>query len=133
VTDEEIDALSAGLELDIAVERSVMPGNVNLDQLDQTLLFIARDLIAHYSTDMQAAWQVILMIRGWSSFRRQQFLQELLKEVSKGAGFLVLQDELLWNMRPEHVCRAALKAVRTVAPAASRTPPSGLPRLPRCT
>jgi hypothetical protein len=39
VTDEEIDALPVGLELDIAVERSVMPGNVNIDLLDNSLLF----------------------------------------------------------------------------------------------
>ncbi len=118
MTDEEIDALPAGLELDIAVERSVMPGNVNIDQLDISLPFLARDLPAHHSTDMQAAWQLILMVRGWIFSCRQQFLHELLKEVSKGAGFPVSHDELLWNMRPEHVCRAALKAVRTVAPAA---------------
>ena len=63
---------------------------------------------------MQAAWQVILMVRGWPFFRRQQFLHELLKEVSNGAGCPVTADELLWNMLPEHICRAALKAGRTV-------------------
>lgn len=118
MTDEEIDALPAGLELDIAVEQSVMLGNVNIDQLDDSQRFLTRDRIALYSTDMRAAWQVILMVRGWIFSRRQQFLHELLTEVSKGAGFPVSHDELLWNMRPEHVCRAALKAVRTVAPAA---------------
>jgi hypothetical protein len=61
---------------------------------------------------MQAAWQVILMVRGWSVFGRQQFLRELLEEVSKGASFPIARDELLWNMRPEHVCRAALKVSR---------------------
>ncbi len=112
MTDEEIDALSAGLELDVAVERIVMPGNLNLDHLDDGFLFLTRDLIAHYSTDMQAAWNVILMVRGWEVSRRQEFLQALLREVYKGAGSSVPQDELLWNMRPEHICRAALKAVR---------------------
>jgi hypothetical protein len=118
VTDEEIDALPVGLELDLAVEQSVMPGNVNIEQLDDSLRFLARDLIAHYSTDMQAAWQVILMVRGWLFPSRRRFLQELLKEVSKEAGFPVSSDELLWNIRPEDVCRAALKAVRSGAPAA---------------
>jgi hypothetical protein len=117
VTDEEIDSLPVGLELDIAVERSVMPGNVNLEQLDASLRLLPRDRIATYSTDMEAAWQVILMVRGWVSSRRQRFLHKLLLEVSKGAGQPVSHDELLWNMRPEHVCRAALKAVRSSTPA----------------
>lgn len=118
MTDEEIDALPVGLQLDIAVERSIMPGNINLEQLDNSLHFLTRTLIAPYSTDMQAAWLVILMVRGWDSPRRQQFLHELVREVSKEAGSPVSHDELLWNMRPEHVCRAALKAARPVAPAA---------------
>jgi hypothetical protein len=118
MTDEEIDALPAGLELDIAVEKFVMPGNVNIDQLDASLRYLARDLIAHYCTDMQAAWQVILMVRGWNLSSRQRFLHELLQEVSADASLPLAEDELLWNMRPEHVCRAALKAVRTIAPAA---------------
>jgi hypothetical protein len=66
---------------------------------------------------MRAAWQLIPMVRGWIISGRQQFLHELLKEVSKGAGVPISHDELLWNMRPEHVCRAALKAIRTIAPA----------------
>jgi hypothetical protein len=118
MTDDEIDALPVGLELDIAVERSVMPGNIPLEQLDTSLHFLTRKLIAPYSTDMQAAWQVIVMVRGWDSIHRQVFLRELLAEVSKGTGSPVSHDELLWNMRPEHVCRAALKAGRGVAPAA---------------
>ena len=112
MTDDEIDALPAGLELDIAVEQSVMPGNIHLDHLDRSLRFLTRELIARYSTDMQAAWQVIVMVRGWNVSGRQQFLRELLEEVSKGAQFPIAHDELLWNMRPEHVCRAALKASR---------------------
>ncbi len=118
MTDEEIDALPVGLQLDIAVERSVMPGNIPLEELDTSLHFLTRTLIAPYSTDMQAAWQVIVMVRGWASSSRQHFLQELLREVSKEARSPVSNDELLWNMRPEHVCRAALKAARPTAPAA---------------
>jgi len=89
-----------------------MPGNIHLDHLDRSLRFLTRDLIAGYSTDMQAAWQVIVMVRGWHVSGRQQFLRELLEEVSKGAGCPIAHDELLWNMRPEDVCRAALKASR---------------------
>jgi hypothetical protein len=114
-TDDDIDSLPVGLELDIAVEQAVMPGNIDIAHLAPGLRSFSRDLIGPYSTDMQAAWQVILMIRGWSYVRRQQFLHELLKEVSKGAGFPVSHDELLWNMLPQHVCRAALKAGRTAA------------------
>jgi|SRR5579859_1468578 len=89
-----------------------MPGNIQLDYLDRSLRFLTRDLIARYSTDMRAAWQVIVMVRGWNVSRRQQFLRELLEEVSKGAACPIAHDELLWNMRPEHICRAALKASR---------------------
>ncbi len=58
------------------------------------------------------AWQVVLMVRGWNFFHRQQFLIELQLEVSKAAGGRLSNYELLANMRPEHVCRAALKAAR---------------------
>jgi hypothetical protein len=66
---------------------------------------------------MRAAWQVILMVHGWPMPSRQKFLQKLLNGVSRGAGFPVPPDELLWNMRPAHICYAALQAVGTVTSA----------------
>jgi hypothetical protein len=115
LTDQDIGAIPAGLELDIAVEKAVMPGNINFDQFCNSPRLVQRHLIAHYSTDMQAAWQVIQMVRGWNFYHRQRFLVELWLEVSKANGFSVSEYELLWNTRAEHVCRAALKALRTVA------------------
>jgi hypothetical protein len=112
IIDQDIDAIPTGPALDMAVQQAVMPGNIDFGQLDNGACSISRDRTAPYSTNMPAAWQVVLMVRGWVFYERQKFLGELQLEVLKAAGGYVSEYELLANMRPEHVCRAALKAAR---------------------
>jgi len=112
IIDPNIDAIPAGPALDMAVQQAVMPSNIDLGLLTNSAGSISSDRIAHYSTNMQAAWQVVLMVRGWDVYQRQKFLVELQLEVLRAAGEHVAANEFLANIRPEHVCRAALKAAR---------------------
>ncbi len=70
-----------------------------------------------FSSDIAAAWQVVEKMRGGFS-RWMRFAEALRAEVSKPLAHGELVDHsFVWRVcTPEHICRAALAAVRPEVP-----------------
>lgn len=74
------------------------------------------DVVPPYSTSIAAAWQVVEKMRESLEVWRR-FQKTLLAEVSAELRHNPTQHGGPWRfVRPEHICRAALKAVEATAP-----------------
>jgi hypothetical protein len=69
-----------------------------------------RDEPPRYSTDIAAAWHIVEWARG-DDRRWELYYAALQQEVSRDLQKGLLPDRYVWqHVKPEHICRAALKA-----------------------
>jgi hypothetical protein len=72
----------------------------------------------NYSTDIAAAWLVVLEIGSRIFSKRKGFLEELTRLVRERTGQPVAWPDVFWFVTPELICLAALQAVAALPEAA---------------
>jgi len=122
MTNEEVDALESGRELDALIHDVVMAGWTTHLTPEETIIAIEHDMIPYYSTNISDAWRVVEVFRrGWSNHAAATINLAVTEDDIDGEdcycdmGSPDLRDHHgTGKQMPEAICKCALKIANHV-------------------
>jgi hypothetical protein len=111
---EDLDELSDtgySRKLDELVLEKVVGVPLSQECGDKHGNYTQMTLLPYYSSSISAAWQVHKVACGWLFSERRAYLDALTDIIRAEVKQSVAWPDVLIFLRPEHICRAALRAV----------------------